>query len=243
MQELSRIHKLTFYFLAGLITFVGGIVCLPVFFSKKINTKISKGWARALLALLRQICKIHVRIIGKENIPQTPFIVASKHQSALETLALHLLFFKSVFVMKKELLFIPIVGRYLKDVCGIIIDRAKGRNALLHIKNQLKDLPSNASLIIFPEGTRTGPGEYTAKYNSGITMIHETLKWPVLPIALNTGMFWPKNGAMYSGVATIKILPVLLPSEKYDRKEFLNQLNEIIESESIKLYKATNITS
>ncbi|NRA73294.1 MAG: 1-acyl-sn-glycerol-3-phosphate acyltransferase [Rickettsiales bacterium] len=192
-----------------------------------------------LLTLLRYICKINVKIIDKGNIPAYPFIVASKHQSALETLALHLLFSESIFVLKRELLFIPIVGIYLKNIGSIVINRAKGRSAILHIKKQLLELSDKTSLIIFPEGTRTIAGEYTKGYNSGIAMIYEELKWPILPVALNTGLFWPKRGAMCSGIATIKILPAIKPSEDYNRKQFLQHLNEIIESESIHLYKNT----
>ena len=199
----------------------------------------AKCWTKTLLTLLKNICKIDLKIIGKENMPSTPFIVVCKHQSAMETLAFPLLLPNPIFVIKKAILFIPFLGLCLKKAGAILIDRSKGRSAIRHIQTQLRDLSDENSLVIFPEGTRTKPGIRVEKYNAGIAMIYETLKWPILPIALNTGMFWPKHGPMRSGTATMKFLPVILPSKKYNRKQFLKQLNEIIENESIELYKTT----
>ena len=238
MEGVYKLRSFIFFFLTGLLT-LGFMVVSLFLFSKKINAKLAKFWAKILLMLLKDICKINLKITGKKNIPKTPFIVVCKHQSAMETLVFPLLLPKPIFIIKKAILFIPFLGLCLKRAGAILIDRSKGRGAIRYIQTQLSSLSNENSLVIFPEGTRTKAGIRIEKYNAGIAMIYETLRWPVLPVALNTGMFWSKHGPMRSGTATMKFLPGILPSKEYNRKQFLKQLNEIIENESIKLYKTT----
>jgi 1-acyl-sn-glycerol-3-phosphate acyltransferase len=237
VKNLSELRRFIFYFLAAVITIIIAVIFLPVVFFRELNIKLARSWLKIILALLKFICKIDFKIIGKENIPKGSFIVVSKHQSALETLIYPLLFSHPVFVLKKSIFFIPIMGPALKSARAVYIDRSKGTKAILHMQEQLKKLPDGYSPVIFPEGTRTTPGIRTEKYRSGMAMIYETLKYPVVPIALNTGVFWQKTGAMRPGTATIKILPAISFTKSYDRKEFLKFVNEIIESNSIELYK------
>jgi 1-acyl-sn-glycerol-3-phosphate acyltransferase len=215
------------------------ILCFPAVFSRSLNIGLARCWIKVILWLLKGICKLDVRVIGKENIPKDSFIVASKHQSALETLIYPLIFPHPIFILKKSIFFIPIMGAALKSARAIYIDRSKGRDAILSIQKQLKDLSNKYSPVIFPEGTRTKAGVWTEQYRSGAALIYEALDYTVVPIAVDTGIFWPKSGPMRSGRATIKILPPMVATKNYDRKQFLKQLNEIIESHSMELYKNT----
>jgi 1-acyl-sn-glycerol-3-phosphate acyltransferase len=239
MKNLSKARSFIFYLVAATITIVIGVVCLPAFFFAKLNIKVARCWIKIILALLKVICKINFKIIGKENIRGGAFVVISKHQSALETLVFPLIILHPIFILKKSILFIPVMGLALKSARAIYIDRSKGRDSILQMKKQLQELSKKDAPVIFPEGTRTEAGKRTEKYHSGAAMIYEALQWPVVPVAVNTGMFWPKSGKMKSGTATIKILPPIFPPKKYDRKQFLKQINEVIESNSIELYKNT----
>ena len=198
-------------------------------------------WPRATLFLLKLICGVDYKVIGKEHIPKEGFIIAAKHQSALETFVLSLIFPTGIFILKKELIQIPFVGTYLKATNMIYVDRSQGKKAIQHMKIQLEKMDPKDILIIFPEGTRTQPGVRTDKYHSGVVLAYETLKWPVVPIALNTGLFWPKTGPIVPGTATIKILEPIYPhsgdDSHYDRRLFTDQLHKVIEEESLELYQ------
>lgn len=229
------LRKVTFYIASTFSTTIMSLVFIPfIKFDWVVNT--TRLWSKLTLFLLRIICNITYTVTNKQNLPRHKAIVASKHQSVLETLALFLMFPKAIFILKKELVEMPLIGPFLKK-CGMIyIDRSKGKEAILHIKTQLEKLDSDSVVIIFPEGTRTKPGQKTEKYHSGICLVYETLKWPVIPVALNTGIFWPKSGPANSGKAIIQILdPIKI--NHYERKEFLEKLNKSIENASIKLYK------
>ena len=239
MKTLSKFRSFIFYFTATAATLIMGVLFLPAFFSRRLSMGIARLWIKVILGLLKVICKIDFKVVGKENIKNGAFILASKHQSAMETLIITLIVQNPIFILKKSLFFIPIIGLALKSSRAIYIDRSNGRDAILHIRKKLQEISKKDTPIIFPEGTRSYAGHPTERYYSGIAVIYEALHWPIVPVAVNTGMFWPKRGHMKTGIATIKILPQIFPSKKYDRKQFLKQLNEVIESNSIELYKNT----
>ncbi len=222
-----------------------GTILLPLFPFTSVIRETKIVWSRTVLALLKLICGLTWRVTGVENIPKGNFILASKHQSALETIVLPLIFRNPVFVLKKELVQIPIFGTYLKKMGMIYIDRSQGQRAIHNIKKQLLCLPKGSVVVIFPEGTRTRAGLITEKYQSGVALIYETLKYPVLPVAVDTGIFWPKTGGVMPGIASIKILKPINPERLdaqntmqngYDRKLFLQHLNKVIETASLDLY-------
>jgi 1-acyl-sn-glycerol-3-phosphate acyltransferase len=237
MIYLLEIRRFIFYFLSAIVTIAMAILCLPALFSKKLNIKVARCWNRIILTILRVVCGIKFKVIGREHLKGGGFIVVSKHQSALETIIYPLIIADPIFIVKKSVFFIPIMGPALKSAGAIYIDRSKGRDSILHMQAQLKDLPPKYSPVIFPEGTRTKPGIRTEKYHSGTALIYEALRYPIVPIAVNTGIFWPKTGPMRPGTATIKILPPISFAKSYDRKQFLAELNEIIETASMDLYK------
>jgi len=236
MTALSKARNFAFYTIASIITLVMGTLGLPALLSRRLAQMGAQCWLRQIFFLLRIIYRIDFKVIGKENIPKCPFIVACKHQSVLETLILPFLIPNPIFIIKKEMLYVPFLGICLKATGAIHVDRSKGRKAISYLQRQLLKLSKEDCPVIFPEGTRANAGIRITEYPSGIAMIYETLKLPVLPIAVNTGMFWPKSGELKPGTAIIKILPAIVP-KKYNRKQFLKQLNEIIENNSIELYK------
>jgi 1-acyl-sn-glycerol-3-phosphate acyltransferase len=156
------------------------------------NNLIS-GWARSMIWWLRITCNIRHEITGLENIPSTPSIILAKHQSAWETLAFQAIFPTQVYLLKRELLWIPIFGWGLAMSSPIAIDRSAGREALKKLVAHGKDrLAKGLWVVIFPEGTRKAPGE-RGKYNIGGAWLATHTQTQVVPVAHNAGEFWAKN--------------------------------------------------
>ncbi|WP_408647435.1 lysophospholipid acyltransferase family protein [Wolbachia endosymbiont of Pentidionis agamae] len=211
------------------------IIFLPYYFiSTTLNISV-----RVALFMLYFLCGIKYEVIGIENIPkEKSFIIASKHQSTLETFIFLLLFKGSVFILKKELKWIPFLGLHLMALKMIFIDRKSGVGSIRTILKLAKmRIQENKNVIIFPEGTRVKVGK-NAKYKAGIATLYHNLSVPVLPVALNTGLFWP--GGIFSlkkrrGSATIEILPQINPG--LSKGDFLEKLRNVIEERSHQLEK------
>ncbi len=188
--------------------------------------------------MLSLICRVKYEIKGLENIPNQPFIIASKHQSPLETFIFIVLFRGAVFILKQEIKWIPFIGLHLMALGMIFIDRADRINSIRSIIKLAKARTrANRNIIIFPEGTRTAIKQnQPGKYQPGIAALYTSLSVPVLPIALNTGLFWPKNILSLHrkpGKAIIEILPPIYPG--LDKKAFLTTLEKVIEERSDRL--------
>ena len=166
------------------------------------------GWARLMLALLRVICGIRFRVEGRENIPSTPSMILSKHQSAWETLAFQQIFPPQVQVLKRELLWIPFFGWGLALMSPIAIDRAKGRTALKNLARKgAERLAQGFWIVIYPEGTRVAPGQ-KGKYQAGGAWLASRTGTPVVPVAHNAGLLWGKNAFIKRpGTITVRIGP------------------------------------
>lgn len=180
------------------------LACYPL--SPHSRYRVTYGWTRLMLFLLRVVCGLHYRVIGAENIPHQPSIVLSKHQSAWETLALQQIFPPQVWVLKKELLRIPFFGWGLAMTNPIAIDRSAGKSALQQIVEQGKErLKQNFWIVVFPEGTRIAPGK-TGKYKIGGAWLATHTGALVVPVAHNAGEFWGKNSFIkYPGTVTVSI--------------------------------------
>jgi len=228
-------RSLIFNFAFVIWTLVVSIILSPLLLTNpKTIGIVGRVWARGSIALLSFICNLKPEIRGIENLPQMPYIIASKHQSDLETILFHTVLPKPVYVLKKELLAIPIFGYYLKKMGMIAIDRNGQMNAL---KTMLKEAERTVStgrpVIIFPEGTRTNPG-MQVKYHPGITALYNQGKYNIVPVALNTGVFWQKNSFVKKpGTYIIEFLPAIKPGLSKD--EFIKNLYEQIEPKSIAL--------
>jgi len=224
-------------FLFSLFFFIG-IIFISLFFipalflPKKIVSfggKIMGHWTSFCLQIF---LSTKIIIKGKENIINgRKFFIASSHQSMFETFFLQTLFNSPVFILKKELLIIPIFGWYLKKIGSISIKRNKVSKENLgffdDISKQINS--SNRPLIIFPQGTRVPPEERTP-FKKGSSRIYEELNISCQPIAINSGNTWPKNGSKkINTTLTVSILKPIEPG--LDRKIFLKNLENAIYSE------------
>jgi len=194
------------------------------------NVLIS-GWARSMIWWLRITCNIRHEIKGLENLPSTPSIILAKHQSAWETLAFQAIFPTQVYVLKRELLWIPIFGWGLAMSSPIAIDRSAGREALKKLVAKGKArLEKGLWVVIFPEGTRIAPGE-RSKYHIGGAWLASHTQTQVVPVAHNAGEFWAKNSFIKKpGVIQIHIgEPIQTTDVKTDALN--SQVEHWIESE------------
>ena len=189
-------------FLRSLLFFIGQVITAPIFtlvallampLNPILRNDLISGWARSMLWWLKVTCNIRHEITGLENITDSPSIVLSKHQSAWETLAFQAIFPTQVYVLKRELLWIPIFGWGLAMSSPIAIDRSAGREALKKlVANGQARLNRGFWVVIFPEGTRITPGE-RSKYHIGGAWLATHTKTQVLTVAHNAGEYWAKN--------------------------------------------------
>ena len=216
-------------------TLVLALVYLPLLvLPRRFMTGAARLWMRGAVWGLKVLCGLDWRVVGREHLPEGPVLVASKHQSAFETFVLALVFPDPAFVLKRELLWIPFFGWYLNKSGVIAIDRAAGTRALKAMTKGAQDAAAEGRpVVIFPEGTRATPGD-RLPYHSGVAMIYAALGVPVVPIALNSGLFWRKRGfAKRAGTLTLEILPPIPPG--VDRKRFMAELEHRIETATDRL--------
>lgn len=189
---------------------------------------LARLWARISLWLIRVICGIKVEFRGLENIPSGGVIVAPKHQSFWETFALSLHFPDFTFVVKRELMWLPVFGWYLKSAEMIAIDRNIGRAALVQVTERSRPvLAQGRQIIIFPEGTRRSVGAPPV-YKFGVAHLYSTNNVPCLPVALNSGLFWPRRSFLRRpGTVVVEFLSPIEPG--IERDEFFSLLQERLE--------------
>ena len=180
------------------------ITVLSVPFPQGPN-KIGRAWARLLLWSLKNIIGLNYKVTGRENIPNRPAIICSKHQSGWETLALQEIFPLQVFVAKKELFRLPFFGWGLKIAKTIGIDRSSGAKATQELLKQGMARKQEGFWInIFPEGTRIPPGQ-RGKYKQGAARMAKLLEMDMVPVALNSGEYWPRN-SFYKYPGTVEVI-------------------------------------
>tara|TARA_R110002050_G_scaffold247224_1_gene385028 strand:- start:2899 stop:3609 length:711 start_codon:yes stop_codon:yes gene_type:complete len=229
----SIIFTIIFY----LSTYVLLFITLPVLLLPKKYNFMPYYWCKLIIWFARHTVGIKEEISGLENLPKAPYLIVSKHQSTWETLAFNYIFPKSVFVLKKELLYIPFFGWYLIHAGMIPLDRKKAsglRNMLKIARQRIKE---GRNVVIFPEGTRTKPGT-KSEYKKGVYLLYRTLNVPVVPVALSSGVFWPRNTVTkYPGTIKAEILKPIAPG--LDEKTFMAKIETEIEAASTRLYKET----
>lgn len=206
------------------------VIALPTFFMpRSAILTIAKTWGRGSSWLMRVICNIKVEYRGLEKIPQGPLVVASKHQSMWETISIIRFFDEPLYILKRELKWLPFFGWYLSKAEMIGIDRSAGGRALLDMTRAARDqVRRGRQLIIFPEGTRRPVGA-EPRYKQGVGHIYSECGVPCLPVALNAGLFWPRRTFMrYPGTIIVEFLDPLPPG--LPRDEFLKRLSTGIES-------------
>jgi 1-acyl-sn-glycerol-3-phosphate acyltransferase len=229
------LRSILFNLLYSLWTAGMHILCLPLLFASRGAVQAAGGiWIDGTLWLLKHVAGIDYRVTGTENLPSTPAIYASKRQSAWETLFLSRYLNFPAFVLKKELLSIPLFGWFLKRAGMIAVDRKGGASALRSMARQATEtLESGRSILIFPEGTRVAPGQ-TKPYQPGVAALYTQQKVPVVPVALNSGLFWGRRAFIKKpGTIVVQILPPIPPG--LDRKAFMRDLESRIEPASAAL--------
>ncbi len=185
------------------------IVLLNKFATVRHIDKVVRQWSQINIWLQKVICGLHVNVEGEAYLSTTPCIFLVKHQSAWETISLHhYLPQKQGWVLKQELLNIPVLGWALKMAHFIPIDRTAGRRAIIQLIRTGTDyLQDGRSVLLFPEGTRTAPGE-RQKYNIGGALLAQKTGFPVIPIAHNAGVHWARQGLKkYPGTIQVRIGP------------------------------------
>lgn len=167
------------------------LLCFPLPYPTRY--RIITGWTRFNLWWLRLTCGLTHVVEGIENVPGEPAVVLCKHQSAWETLALQLVFVPQVWVLKRELLRLPFFGWGLAMLRPIAIDRSAGRRAVEQVVEQgTERLQTGSFVVVFPEGTRVPPGQ-KRRYKQGGAVLAQRSGRPVIPVAVNSGEYWPRN--------------------------------------------------
>jgi 1-acyl-sn-glycerol-3-phosphate acyltransferase len=195
---------------------------------------VARFWARTNLWLLRMVCGIRVEFRGVEKIPPGPLLVSSKHQSLWETFALLLILPDPAYIMKRELMWIPFFGWYTWKAGMIPVDRSRGSQALAEMNAcARREAQHNRQIIIFPEGTRRPPGA-EPKYKYGVVHLYAEMGVPCLPIALNSGLFWPRRSIRrYPGTIRVEVLDPIPPGLGKD--EFFERLQGEVEAATARL--------
>ena len=191
-------------------------------------------WARNNHWLLRTVCGISFELRGLDRIPPGPLLVASKHQSAWETFALFPLFADPAFILKRELMWLPLFGWFAWKAGMIPVDRGARSQALAAIAARGKiELARNRQIVIFPEGTRRPPGA-PPSYKYGIVHLYAESAVACLPIALNSGLFWPRRSfRRYPGTIVAEFLDPIAPG--LDKQVFAERLQQAIEGATARL--------
>ncbi len=220
-----------FVMLSAVSSFLfGSTAALLAPFPYRVRRRYLDYWVHLNLWMLRTICHLDYQVIGRENIPDQPVVILSKHQSMWETIAFQAIFPQVIFVLKQELLKLPGFGWGLSQLEPIPINRDDGRRALRKVMELGEErIRAGRRVVVFPEGTRVAPG-VTGKYQAGGGMIAHKAGALVLPIAHNAGSFWPKRGYLKRpGTITVMIGPPINGAEK-SAKEITNEAEAWIEA-------------
>ena len=232
------LRSVLFNILFYLNLFIYLIAAIPTFFLPyRAVIAFAKAWGRTNLWLLRIVCGIDVAWTGLEKISRGPLIVAAKHQSTWETFALFTLFDDPTFIVKRELMWIPLFGWYLWKARMIPVHRGAGTQALVLMTERARaELMRNRQLVIFPEGTRRAVGAEPA-YKFGVAHLYGATGVPCLPVALNSGLIWPRRKFLrYPGTPRVEILDPIPPG--LERDVFFQRLKDEIEGATARLVAA-----
>ncbi len=230
------LRSLIFFLLQLVITPLYALIAIFTFpFNPLTRYRIISGWALIMLWLLRVLCGIRMEVRGAGNIPREPCIVLCKHQSAWETMVLQKVFPPQVWVLKRELLWLPFFGWGLAMTSPIAIKRSEGREAMKQLLKQGKErLQMGFCVVIFPEGTRIPYGQ-RGKYKIGGALLGAFSGAPVVPVAHNAGRLWGRNSFLkHPGVITMSIGAPIDPAG-LKAEEINRRVEEWIETEIAQL--------
>jgi 1-acyl-sn-glycerol-3-phosphate acyltransferase len=211
------------------------VVALPTFFlPSRVLLAFVRSYARTSLWLLRIVCGIKVEWRGIDKIPRGACIIACKHQSAWETFALYAVLRDPAYILKRELMWIPLFGWYTWKAGLIPVNREAGLAALSRMTARARqELARARQIVIFPEGTRRPPGAEPI-YKPGISYLYSKADVACVPLALNSGLFWPRRSLRrIPGTIVVEALDPIAPG--LDRKLFAAQLESVLEGASARL--------
>lgn len=235
----SLIFNIMFYL--NMITWM--LVLVPTYLMPRmVFMRAARAWAWSSLWLLKVICGTRFELRGHENIPQGGFLVACKHQSMWETFALFCVVDDPAFVLKSELQWVPLFGWYTWKARSIPIDRKGGSSALTRMNARAgEEIRHGRQVVIFPEGTRTAPGAKPA-YKYGIVHMYDQIGITCVPMALNSGAFWPRRKFLrHPGTIVVEVLPPIPPG--LSREAFFATMTSVIEAASDRLLSEARATS
>jgi 1-acyl-sn-glycerol-3-phosphate acyltransferase len=233
---LSWLRSLAFNIFFFGWTALLAILGLPALLAKDAVQGLGRFWIGGVLLVLRSVVGLGYRVEGREHMLPAPVIYAAKHQSAWDTLIIKLLLDRPAYVLKQELTWIPLFGWYLVRSGAIAVDRAGGGKALKRMLRQARAaIADRQPIVIYPEGTRTAVGAQRP-YHPGVAALYSQLNIPVVPVALNSGLFWRRREfRKRPGMVTLRFLPPIPPG--LPRKDFMSELQQRIEEASRALAK------
>jgi len=231
---LFRSWLYTILFLAW--SLFASVIQLPCLITRRGALGGIRMWARVVMILAKYVAGVSFRAEGKHNIPKGPCIIAAQHQSSFETYRLFLEVEKPIFVLKRELIFIPFIGWYIQRAGLVPIDRNAGASAMRKMLRAAEAaVKDGAQVLIFPEGTRIAPG-VQAPYRPGVVALYNHCKVPLVPMALNSGYFWGKTRVRKDpGEIVFKYLAPIGPG--LGKEELLSTLREKLETAAATLPK------
>ncbi len=200
--------------------------------------KMAELWGRVSVWLLRVVCGTKMEVRGLEHLQgrrlSEPLIIAAKHQSTWETFALLKLFDDYTFIVKRELTWIPLFGWFMTKARMIPVDRQAGSQALTKMTTRAREeIRTGRQLVIFPEGTRRAAGA-EPRYRFGVAHLYAEIGVPCIPVALNSGLYWPRRHfRRYPGTIVVEFLPPIPPG--LDKNEFYKRLQNDIETATARL--------
>jgi 1-acyl-sn-glycerol-3-phosphate acyltransferase len=234
MAFVQAIRSALFYFVfigqTVVIAFVVGCIAL-VSGRTPVSWAMARYWCRSNLAFLRVLTGVKTRVTGMENIPEGGCIIAAKHQSDWDVFSIFPHTGRPAYIVKKELMRIPFFGWAARSLDCIEVDRKRGAEAIPRMMAQAHAaIDRGCRIVIFPEGTRKAPLA-PPDYRQGIVRLYMELNVPVVPVALNSGLFWGRNSlVIWPGTAEARFLPPIEAGLSAD--VFQERLKKAIESES-----------
>ncbi|MDA0260814.1 MAG: lysophospholipid acyltransferase family protein [Proteobacteria bacterium] len=231
----ASIRSAVFNALFFIWVFTVAMLFLPtLFLPRRLSNPAQRLWAGGIVWLLRTIVGIRMEIRGREHLPNGPALVACKHQSAWDTIIFHLLLDDPTMVIKRELFWIPFYGWYALKWRMIGVDRGgQARTLKKMVAEARAEIARGRSLVIFPEGTRSPVGK-RLPYQPGVAALYRALAIPVVPVAVNSGLYWPRRGfTKRPGTIILEFLPPI--EANLPRKQFMPLLEARIEDASARL--------
>ncbi|WP_170772567.1 lysophospholipid acyltransferase family protein [Ruegeria lacuscaerulensis] len=230
MAAVQWVRSLIFMIVIYVWMLILGIVFAPyAIFAKQGARRACKTYARSTMWLASWMVGIRCEVRGTPPVDEV--VVGAKHQSFLDIMMIFNAMPQAKFIMKRELMWTPIIGIYARRLGCIPVDRGKrGAAVAKMVKDVAKEFSEPGQLVIYPQGTRVAPGA-RKPYKVGTAVLYEGLNFPCIPVATNAGVFWPRTGIMRKpGLAIVDFLDQIEPG--VDRDPFLARLEEVIETRS-----------